>query len=175
MKAPYREIVRLPGLIDDFRNKYDAILNDLLEPALAAVADARKRVFDELHGKKCYDKLVNPFIRMFDELKNKAESTNNVATLQNIKIEADALKVNLLNRIAQEEAKLTPVTPPKDDPGETPPGPLVKKQVTVSIKSVTAAATWQLETPEDVHRYVAELEKKLNGMLKENTTLNIEF
>ena len=175
MKAPYREIVRLPGLIDDFRNKYDAILNDLLEPALAAVADARKRVFDELHGKKCYDKLVNPFIHLFDELKNKAESTNNVATLQNIKIEADALKVNLLNRIAQEEAKLTPVTPPKEDPGETPPAPPVKQQITVSIKSVIAAATWQLETPEDVHRYVAELEKKLNGMLKENTTLNIEF
>ena len=40
---------------------------------------------------------------------------------------------------------------------------------------MTASASWQLETPEDVQKYVAALQKKLNGMLEDNTILHIEF
>ena len=43
---------------------------------------------------------------LFNEISDKAESCNNVATLQNIKVEADALKVRCLNEIEKEEAKL---------------------------------------------------------------------
>ena len=39
--------------------------------------------------------------------------------------------------------------------------PKVKKQRTVSIKSINTETTWQLETVDDVKKYVAELEKKL--------------
>ena len=178
MKSPYKEIVNLPGLIDSFKTKYDAILDGLLEPAKEAIADARKRVLDELDGKRCHDMLMNRCLRAFDELKDKAESTNNVATLQNIKIEADALKVNLLNEITRQEAILTP--PPEDDnvdSGEVDvvPPPQQKKNISVSIKSVTSAATWQIETEEDVQKYIAALQKKLNGMIRENTVLHIEF
>ena len=180
MKSPYHEIVNLPGLIDSFKNKYDSILDGLLEPALESVADARKRIVDELEGKLCHDVMVNRCLRAFDELKDKAERTNNVAVLQNIKIEADALKVNLLTEIARKEAEMTPRDEP--DPADpekqdTPvvPQPKPKKNKIVSIKSVTSAATWQLETPEDVQKYITALQNKLNGMLQENTILHIEF
>jgi len=100
--------------------------------------------------------------------------------LQNIKIEADALKVNLLTEIARKEAEMTP--PPEPDPVETEghdepvvPQPKPKKNKIVSIKTVTSAATWQLETPEDVQKYIAALQNKLNGMLEENTIIHIEF
>ena len=45
-------------------------------------------------------------MRPLRSIRDKAESCNNVATLQNIKIEADALKVRLLNEITEEEAKI---------------------------------------------------------------------
>ena len=102
------------------------------------------------------------------------------AAVRRIKIEADALKVNLLTEITRKEAEMVP--PQEPVPGENPekeapvlPEPKPKKRKIVSIKTVTSAATWQLETQEDVQRYVTDLQNKLNGMLQENTILNIEF
>ena len=103
--------------------------------------------------------------------------------MQNIKVEADALKVRLLNEIAAEEAKMEPPVQPVTQPNSpdapaTPqiaPKPKLKKQKTISIKSVTVESTWQLETPEDVKHYIAALESKLMKALEEDTVINIEF
>lgn len=59
-----------------------------------------------MKDKKCHDKLADKYVHLFNEISDKAESCNNVATLQNIKVEADALKVRCLNEIEKEEAKL---------------------------------------------------------------------
>lgn len=186
--APYSEIFKLPDLNDKFIQLYGGLLSDVQEPIETAIAEARKRVFDELEEKKCHNALKDKFMDKFSELHDKAAHCNNVATLQNIKIEADALKVRCLNEIAEEEAKLTPAPQPKDEDingndsntstgADTPsaPKPVVKKQKTVSIKSVNTSATWQLETEADVKRYVAELEKKLIKELEKNIIINIEF
>lgn len=184
-QAPYSEIFKLPGLNDQFMNLYGRLLDEMQKPVEAAIDEARTRVFSELEGKRCRDMLFSKYSERFKELQEKAAHCNNVATLQNIKIEADALKVRLLNEIAVQEAKLTPppVTPVIEPTnGETPPSvapiapkPPVKKQKTVSIKSVNTAATWQLESEADVKRYIAELEKKLLAQLEDNTVINIEF
>lgn len=178
MKEPYGQIYKLPGLNQNFTDLYDAILDAKLIPVKEAVAEARKRVFDELTGKRCHDMLVDRYVRIFTELENKAEACNNVATLQNITLEADALKIRLLGEIAKKEDELTPkpVDPPVNPVGPVdPPKPKQKKKKTVSIKSITNTTTWQMETPEDVQKYIADLQKKLMAQLEENTIVNIEF
>ena len=107
---------------------------------------------------------------------------NNVATLQGIKVEADALKIRCLNDIEAEEAKLTVVTPPvienggdSDIPVTPPAVKPAKKRKSISIKSVSTSSTWQIETADDVKMYVAELEKRLLDALEEDTIINIEF
>ena len=177
MPAPYGSIYKLPDLNNKFTTLYMALLEEMAKPIYDAIDDAGKRVFDELAGKKCEEALRSKYIEQFKELREKADTCNNVATLQNIKVEADALKVRLLNEIADEEAKLNPA--PKDDDdgnggGQTPPPPSKKKK-TVSIKSVSAATTWQIETIDDVDEYLKDLRKKLIGTLEDNTIVNIEF
>lgn len=173
MPAPFGQIYKLPELNSKFISLHSQLLEDMAEPVIASVNAARKRVFDELAGKSCEAKLSARFTELFDELRQKADTCNNVATLQNIKVEADALKVRLLNEIAEEERRLTPPQP-VDDPGKNP-SPPPKKKKTVSIKSVSSAVTWQLESPEDVDKYLGELRKKLLGTLEDNTVVNIEF
>jgi len=186
--APYSEIFKLPELNGKFLELYGDLLSEMQKPIGAAIVEAKDRVFDALKGKKCYDALKDKFAGKFQELHEKAVHCNNVATLQNIKIEADVLKVRCLNEITEAEAKLTPAPQPEVEPnngnaagGEasanTPPAPkpAVKKQKTVSIKTVNTSATWQLETEADVKRYIAELEKKLISELEDNTVVNIEF
>lgn len=184
--APYSEIFKLPDLLERFTSLYSTLLNDMQKPIDAAIQEARKRVFEELEGKRCQEKLKARFITLFTEIDDKASRCNNVATLQNIKVEADALKVRCLNEISTEEAKLIAIEQPEkvaEDTNygtgsETPvvPAPApVKKKKTVSIKSINNATTWQLETEADVKKYIEELEKKLINTLEDNTIINVEF
>lgn len=165
---PYSDIFRLPGLCDDFRTSYGKLLEDMAGPIELAVKDARKRVFDDLSTKKCKDLLTGKFTRLFDDLSTKAKTCNNVATLQNIKIEADALKIRCLDEIAIEEAKFA---------SKTGDGTVTstKKNKTISIKSINTSSTWQLETEDDVRKYIEELQRKLMNTLEEDTVVNIEF
>ncbi len=189
--SPYGEIFKLPGLLDEYIDAYSNLLTQMEAPILSAIDEASKRVFADLEGKLCKDKLRNKYLKLFEELSEKAKSCNNVATLQNIKVEADALKIRCLNEISAEETKLqtqrvaeSPANygsgqenpAGSDNPDATPiVKPIVKKRRTVSIKSLNTSATWQVETEADVKKYLAELEKKLMAQLEENTIINIEF
>lgn len=176
---PYGQIKKLPDLLERFNSLYNSLLEGLQKPIDIAIKEARKRVFDELEGKRCYDLLREKFIKLFQEIKNKAETSNNIATLRSIKDEADALKVNCLNEIIREEARLTPVEPVDTEVNraEVPTAPVkpVKKRKTISINSVINSYSWQIETEEDVKKYVSELQKKLIDNLEENAIINVEF
>ena len=67
-----------------------------------------------------------------------------------------------------------PVNPVKPVVPVTPV-PKIKKQKTVSIKSINTEATWQLETADDVKKYIAALEKKLMAQLEDDTVIHVEF
>lgn len=174
MSSPYGSIYKLPDLNDKFIQLYGGLLISMREPIDKAIEDARKRVFDELKGKKCEEALKPKCHEAFKGLSEKADACNNVALLQNIKVEADALKVRLLNEIAEEEARQTIVLTPPVVGGDNPPV-VIKKQKTISIKSISTATTWQIETAEDVDAYLNALRSKLIDSLEENTIMNIEF
>lgn len=179
--SPYSEIFRLPDLLDRFVNLYGELLSEMQKPVDAAIQEAKKRVFEELSGKECHDRLADRYIRLFDEISDKAAACNNVAVLQNIKVEADTLKVRCLNEIEKEEAKAAAAKAPvqgeenTECEDNTAPVPRIKKKKAVSIKSINNAATWQIENEADVRRYIAELEAKLIDALEEDTVLNVEF
>ena len=182
--SPYFEIFKLPELLDKFISLYGSLLKETQKPIDIAISDARQRVFEDLKDKKCHDKLANKYIDLFREIHEKATHCNNVATLQNIKIEADALKVRCLNEINKEEAKIIEEEQSANNAGnndtrdtDTPAVPVrpVKKKKTVSIKSINNAATWQIENEEDIKKYLDELKTKLMATLEEDTIINIEF
>lgn len=184
-RMPYSEIYKLPDLCNEFIELYSGLILELQKPIENAIQEARKRVFEELNDKKCHDKLSSKYVNLFQEISDKASRCNNVATLQNIKVEADALKVRCLNEIDKEEAIIIaseqpqPVAETDNDGDEknapVAPTPKVKRKKTVSIKTINNAASWQLETEADVKRYVDELEKKLIKILETDTIVNIEF
>ena len=183
--APFGEIRKIPELLDRYTDLYSSMLTEMEKPIFAAIKEARQRVIEDLDSKECKESFSKKVAERFDELYKKAESCNNVATLQNIKVEADALKVRLLNEIGEEEARLiaarkpiTPVVPPTggvNDPPGTYDLPKVKKQKTVSIKTINTEATWRIETEADVDRYVDALKAKLKQRIQDDIILNVEF
>ena len=180
MQEPYSSIYKLPSLNDKYKNMYSAFLGRLAGPIKKDILDARTRVLEELNGKKCEDILKGRFIARFEELYNKADTCDNVAVLQSIKMETDALKIRLLNEIAAEELKLTEQNADDGENGnketpETLTPQHLKKKKTISIKSINNLSTWRIESKDDVDRYIEELKKKLYKTLEEDTIINIEF
>lgn len=189
--APYSEIRKIPELLDHYVDLYGGILSEMEKPVFSAIEESRGRVLAELEGKACIAAtdgkgiLSKRVYDRFDELTEKAKTCNNVATLQNIKVEADALKVRLLNEIASEEAHLiaarqpqTPSAPVSGMVAESSASyhiPKAKTQKTVSIKTINSETTWRIETEEDVDRYVEALKAKLKKNIEKDTVLNIEF
>lgn len=183
-ESPYSAIFKLPGLIENFRNLYNDLLDEMQKPIDTAIREARQRVFDELREKKCHDKLADKYVNLFQAISDKAMSCNNVATLQTIRVEADALKMRCLEEIEKEENKIIAseqaarALKADKQNKETiiqQPAPKVKQKKTISIKSINNATTWQIENEADVKKYLAELEKKLINTLEKDTIINIEF
>ena len=186
-EAPYKDIPKLPELIDRFRDAYMKVLTSMEAPVLAAIEDARSRVFEVLNTKEYKDELAARFRQLFAEIDAKAKSCNNVATLQNIKVEADALKVRLLNEIAKKDeqialalAKAKAVAEKPAEYGSTgtkpvAPPPKIKKHKNISIKTVNVANSWQIESVQDVDKYMAALREQIIKELDEDTVINIEF
>jgi hypothetical protein len=167
-ELPYKEIHKLPDLIDKFNNAYLSILTSMEKPILDAVNEAKNIVFNELNQRVYKDELSNRFDQLFYEITKKATECNNVATLQNIKVEADALKVRLLNEIAKKDVEII-------GPGPGPTPPPYKKQKHISIKSINISSSWQIENTEDIEKHLMSLRNQLIKQLEENTVINIEF
>lgn len=186
-EAPYGDIPKLPELLDRFAELYAGLLEEMVVPVKAAIDDARERVFEVLETKEYKDQFMPRFLMLFKEISEKAETCNNVATLQNIKIEADALKVRLLNelarkdelialdRVKEQQSKLVVDQSEGHTIPKPVPEPKLKKRKNISIKSVSLSASWQIESPQDVEKYVAELKQRILKELEENTIVNIEF
>lgn len=45
----------------------------------------------------------------------------------------------------------------------------------MSIKDINPTNSWQVETKEDIEKYLQALKERLEKELEENTILNIEF
>ncbi|WP_313126658.1 BREX system P-loop protein BrxC [Proteiniclasticum ruminis] len=170
---PYSDIPKLPDLLSQFRDAYMAVLTQMEAPILKAIEDAKVRVFEVLNTKKYKDELNDRYFKLFREIHDKATTCNNVATLQNIKIEADALKVRLLNEMAKKDEKIAEDTPPYGNDGDDPKPP--KKHKSISIKSVSLTSSWQIESAQDLDKYIRELREQIMKELDQDTIINIEF
>ena len=164
--VPYGDIPKLPDLLDRFKEAYMGVLTQMEGPILDSISDAKTRVFEVLDTKSYKDEFKDRYLKLFKEIHDKATTCNNVATLQNIKVEADALKVRLLNEMAKKDQ-------------ETPlgPGPItpVKKRKSISIKNVSLTSSWQIESAQDLDKYMSDLRAQIMKELDQDTIINIEF
>jgi hypothetical protein len=184
--SPYGDIPKLPEMIEQFRDAYVEVLNAMEGPVLASIDDAKKRVFDTLAHKGYKEAFSERFNKLFIEIYEKAKSCNNVATLQNIKVEADALKVRLLNELSKKDEEIAKALAAKvaeeiakySGSGEQPLQPLqpkVKKQKNISIKMVNVANSWQIESERELDQYMAALKAQILKELDDETIIHIEF
>jgi hypothetical protein len=176
-EIPYSEIPKLPELLEQFINEYNSLLQAIAKPMKEEAAQARERVFEELKGKRCENLLSDRYVNLFAELTEKISACNNVARLQSIRVEIDALKLRLLNEISAKEQELIEKEAKDNQKPVQPDTPLAppKKKKNISIKSIAVSTSWQIETPQDVDKYMSALKNRILEQLDKDTVINIEL
>lgn len=180
MPMPYGSIHKLPGLVKQFIDAYMAVLDGMSKPIFDAIEDARIRVAEELKSKTYIYEMSPRVNALFAELKDKADRCNNVAVFQNIRVEADALKMRLLNEIAKKDEAIAAaardaVTENNVGYNGQPPQPKPPRVKSVSIKTINVGGTWQVKTKSDIDAHIDQLRHRLYAEMEEDTVLNIEF
>ena len=196
MKAPYREIPKLPELREKFMTLYNEILEEQSAPVVKAIKDDRNRVLEVLNDKPYKDAKHSGYMERFEELLDGAVHCNNVSVLRSYQDKSDALKIRLLNEmvdednrlaqqaIAQAEAEQKRLAEEARKRGETVTVPQPKVQQpaikvrttkNLSIKTVARAASWRLESAEDVDKYLDALRQGLLKELADDSIVNVEL
>ena len=196
MKAPYREIPKLPELREKFMILYNEILEEQSAPVVKAIKDDRNRVLEVLNDKPYKDAKHSGYMERFEELLDGAVHCNNVSVLRSYQDKSDALKIRLLNEmvdednrlaqqaLAQEEAEQKRLAEEARKRGETvtvpqpkvqQPAVKVRTTKNLSIKTVARAASWRLESAEDVDKYLDALRQSLLKELADDSIVNVEL
>ena len=194
-EKPYQNIPKLPELCKRFMEVYMQILTREEKPVIDSIDQAQTRVLEVLNTKEYAGEKRSRYINLFREIHDGAEHCNNVSTLRSFADKAEALKIRLLNemdtmdrriteqkaeaarkaaeeaaRKAKEEGKALP-----DRVAEPEVTYHVKKTKNVTIKNMTHASSWRLESADDVEQVLSALRKSLLTELETNDIVNVEF
>lgn len=194
-EKPYQNIPKLPELRKSFMEVYMQILTREEKPVIDSIDQAQTRVLEVLNTKEYAGEKRSRYIDLFREIHDGAEHCNNVSTLRSFVDKAEALKIRLLNemdamdrRIAEQKAEAARKVAEEaarkaKEEGKTLPDRVadpevtyyVKKTKNVTIKNMTHASSWRLESADDVEQVLSALRKSLLTELETNDIVNVEF
>lgn len=182
-KNPFRQIQKLPDMSMRFVQQYGELLEKEAEEMRPIVEDDQRKVLHILDEKGFVSVFRDRFSSAFEELKEKLDTSNEIATVKNIRLESDTLKLRCLDEITEyEEAhrpkvnpepSVNPVTPPTSEDHVSPVQPKPKKRKNVSISNVAGARTYSIENEQDIDNFLAEMKEKLLNELDENTIITL--
>lgn len=180
-RKPFGRIHELPELMQSFRDKYSSLLEAEAKEIEPAVEADYKIVCDVLKTKEFAEVFQSKFATCFQELREKLETSNEIAAVKNIRLESDTLKLRCLDEIVEYEDAHRPSKPPVDhqnggdDPVTPPVQPVyvTKKRKNLSISGIAGARTYSLESEADIDMFLGEMKKKLLAELEENTIITL--
>ncbi len=182
LQRPYDYINKL----EEFDKKLIDAIRELLEKDAARIepevyAD-RKIAIDSIQEDRLYAKKVKINIEQrFDDLIDKLRRIHDMAALNGIPAESNALLQNCLRLIEKEEeayqrsiqksaGKVEEARKEKPQP-ENPKK--VIRTVPVSMRTLTSNKTYTIRDREDVDVFLQELRKELESRLSENTVIKL--
>ncbi|HCC06813.1 MAG TPA: BREX system P-loop protein BrxC [Clostridiales bacterium] len=180
LAKPYSDIHRLPELNESFETRHLELIGNEANPIREDVKQDKGTMLDELNKKEFADKFRDRYVKLFEELLDKLDRSNNIAEVKNVRHESDALKVRLLNEIADYERKLaeelakhTQVNEPDGVTTVDQVKKVLKTEKNVSIKQLTAGKMVTIEKEEDIDAFLQGLRAKIIGELDENTVIKL--
>ena len=187
-RNPFGQIQKLPDMSTKFVRQYGSLLEKEAEEMRPIVDDDLDKVLHTLDEKEFASVFRDKFIKAFAELKQKLDTSDEIAAVKNIRLESDTLKLRCMDEITEYEEAHRPVPEPSVTPTTSTTGndatepikpatsqvqPKPKKRKNVSISNVAGARTYSIENEQDIDKFLAEMKRKLLQELDENTIITL--
>ncbi len=189
-QKPYREIPKLPALLNTYRDAYMKVLDATEAPVISSIEAEMAGVMDVLNTKPYKDQYRSDFYNQFANLRDKARRCNNITILRSYADQANAVRMRLINQMdridmelaqkaAEEAEKKAAEAECAGGAGMVNEAPVYaarpKKKKNLAIRTVTQTSSWRIESKADIDNYVEALRKRLEQELEDETIVNIEF
>ena len=189
-KDPFRQIQKLPDMSMKFVQQYGSLLEKEVQVIRPIVDGDLQKLLNTLKEKGLESLFQDKFMRLFDELNKKLDTSYEIAGVKNIRWESDELKLRCQDEIEEyEEAQcqkvtskpmLDPITATTDKKNTSPVNPVTpsdlprqKKRKNLSISNVTGARTYMIENEQDIDQFLAEMKRKLLNELEDDTIITL--
>lgn len=182
--SPYSQIPSLPGLIEEFANRFTELLELECEPVRKVIQLDCEKVLNELSLYEFKDELSDKFKKRFDELIHRLDSANNFYEAIAMKEESDRLKMRSFEEISREVEKRKPPVEPNTETnsgigggtsvisGGVNPTYRTKKTKNVSIANILHGAK-TIETEADIDELLKDIKAKLKQQLEEDIVIKL--
>lgn len=181
-KEPYSKIPQLPGLIEEFSNRFTDLLEVECEPVRKVIQSDCEKVLNELSLYEFKDELSAKFQKRFDDLISRLDRANNFYEAIAMKEESDRLKMRSFEEISKEVERRKPPVVSNPQPvigggtdiirGEKPPVYKIKKTKNISIANILHGAK-TIETEADIDELLKDIKAKLKQELNEDTRIKL--
>jgi len=181
-KEPYSKIPQLPGLIEEFSERFTELLEVECEPVRKVIQSDSEKVLNELSLYEFKDELRSKLKNRFDDLIDRLDRANNFYEAIAMKEESDRLKMRSFEEISKEAEKRKPKTPPTPETGigggvdvidgEKPPVYKTRKTKNVSIANILHGAK-TIESEADIDELLKDIKAKLKQELNEDTIIKL--
>lgn len=189
-KDPFRQIQKLPDMSMKFVQQYGSLLEKEVQAIRPIVDGDLQKLLNTLKEKGLESLFQDKFMRLFDELNKKLDTSYEIAGVKNIRWESDELKLRCQDEIEEyEEAQrqkvtskpmLDPITATTDKKNTSPVNPVTpsdlprqKKRKNLSISNVAGARTYMIENEQDIDQFLAEMKRKLLNELEDDTIITL--
>ena len=183
-KTPYNDIHKLPSLNAQYEEKYSTLLESEAGKISPIIEADKKVVMDTLKEKGFEVEFNHKHEELFKNLQHKLEQTHEIASVINIKLESDALKIRCLdemqayenilikkkNEEEQKENKDIEVVGEGSKQITIEPKKIVKN---ITMTKITESKTYTFESENEVDKFLADVKKKLLNELNENTIIKL--
>lgn len=189
-KDPFRQIQKLPDMSMKFVQQYGSLLEKEVQAIRPIVDGDLQKLLNTLKEKGLESLFQDKFMRLFDELNKKLDTSYEIAGVKNIRWESDELKLRCQDEIKEyEEAQrqkvtskpmLDSITATTDKKNTSPVNPVTpsdlprqKKRKNLSISNVAGTRTYMIENEQDIDQFLAEMKQKLLNELEDDTIITL--
>lgn len=164
---PYSKIPQLPGLVEEFSNRFSKLLEVECKPIRKVIESDSEMVLKELSVYEFKDELYGKFKKRFDDLIYRLDSANNFFEAIAMKEESDRLKMRSFGEISVEVEKRK-----SKNTIETTSVYRTKKTKNISIMNMLHGAK-TIETEADIEDLLNDIRNKLKQELNEDTRIKL--
>ena len=169
MEEPYSEIHNLPSLRTNLINILNEMYDEKSEPIIEMINNTIDYIKNEVENSNVDKTFGDNYIKTCKDIINTLEHSNELKDIYAQKTRVEQIKDRFINALEFEEARLKQV---EETGSDVEPEKVVIRRKSVKVDQLMNRS-YEINSKEDIDKYIKELKEKLLREFNENNSLTI--